>query len=123
VRIVAFRRLGKHVFLLIGNPIGNGFDPHVYFDRMDPRAGSVGPFAAFPASQRKIRERLLDLARRTGATVVDPYPTLCNGDRCRRISPAGVAIFKDATHFNARWATENAGFVDDTLASRAYGAN
>lgn len=114
--IVELKRSGKHVYLLVGDPIETDFDPHVYFDRF-ARVAPVPKdhFATLDTSELRTRTRILSFARRIGTTLIDPYPTLCDEDRCRRISESGVAIFEDDAHFNPDWALDHADFIDVAL--------
>ena len=110
------KKAEKHVFLLLGNPIDYSFDPHVYFDRF-VRTGSApsNRFATYTLGQSQLRQRLIDLAKRAGVSIIDPYADLCKDVSCLRITKTGTAIFKDSSHFNPDWAIDHASYIDVAL--------
>lgn len=109
--------LGKRVFLLIGNPHSaslNSFDLRVRLGT----AKTLEPdrFAPVPAEQFRLRDEITALARRAGATVIDPFAALCSdGVLCRATSDQGVPLFRDGWHFNRDWVRDGATFIDEAI--------
>jgi hypothetical protein len=112
----SLRKQHKKVFLLLGNPMSEGFDPHTHIARLTEfkplRADS---YVTLDTEQERLRRSLLQLAAKTRADVVDPFPALCDSDKCRWLSDDGVPIYKDDSHFNPAWGLAHAGFIDKTI--------
>ena len=47
-----------------------------------------------------MRSRILEIARKTGASVIDPYESLCNTEDCPALSQDGTPIYKDYDHLS-----------------------
>ena len=111
-----FKRQGKQVYLLLGNPIIPEFDPHVHIQRLTKRQPlQTAPLVPLIDKQQRLRSDLLQIAAEAGAKVVDPVSSVCEPEKCRWITPEDMPIFKDASHFNPDWAASNAKFIDETL--------
>jgi hypothetical protein len=112
----------KPVFLLLDNPYGANFDPHSFLNRN--RWSKASAFAGtarttdMSAAQLRLHDELVLLAQRSGAAVIDPYPALCTGLKCIRISDAGIPIYKDPSHLSAAFIRDHADYIDRTLMSR-----
>ena len=118
--IGSLRTAGKRVYLLLPIPVGHGFEPGQRIG--GSRLGTLTvlplpPSIAMPPSQRRLHDRLAELAARSGAIAIDPLPTLCSADdQCRRSDAAGVPIYiKDGAHLTARYVREHADFLDPAL--------
>ncbi|MDR3514560.1 MAG: acyltransferase family protein [Azospirillaceae bacterium] len=113
--IRALAASGKHVYLLLGNPISKEFDPTRANIRFS-NATRFNPDRVVDIDERQLslRNELLTLAARAGAVVIDPFPLICDGVRCRVTTENGLPIFKDASHFNPDWARRRADFIDGT---------
>jgi len=74
---------------------------------------------ALPASQRALHDRMRQLARDSGAEVIDPIPSLCDAqDQCLRSEADGTPIYiLDGVHLTARYVAQAAGFLDRALLS------
>jgi peptidoglycan/LPS O-acetylase OafA/YrhL len=114
-QIAALVQAKKQVFLLLGNPIHGQLNPF----RLDRLAapGEARPRRTPPLdpAQAQLRQELIDVARRAGATTIDPYPILCPQGICTAMDVDGQPIFKDASHFNPDWALAHAGFIDPAV--------
>jgi peptidoglycan/LPS O-acetylase OafA/YrhL len=113
-----FKLQGKQVYLLLGNPIDNNFDPHVHVPRLTAwHSMQIGQYVIIDEKQEQLRDKLLHLAVETGVLVVDPFLQICHEGRCRWITDDGMPIFRDTSHFNPDWAIAHANFIDMTLQS------
>jgi hypothetical protein len=110
------KKIKKEVYLLLGNPFGYRYDPHLYVNRL-AMAGSFLPdkHTVFDGNQRQLRSTLIDLARRSGVSIIDPYATLCEDNKCERISETDTPIFKDLSHFNPDWAIDHTSYIDVSI--------
>jgi len=115
--LVNLKKLNKNVYLLIGNPISNEFDPHTYIPRLLPADSvkQIDRYAVFKKDQEQLRDMLIEVARRAGVLTLDPYSMICKNDKCKRISENGLAIFKDSSHFNPDWAIKHTSYIDISM--------
>jgi peptidoglycan/LPS O-acetylase OafA/YrhL len=111
----------KPVFLLLDNPYGANFDPHNFLSRNRWRrtsaAADISRTTDMDAVQMRLRHELIRLGKRSGAEIIDPYPELCEGQRCIRISDDGIPIYKDQSHLSALFVRDHADYIDRTLVS------
>ncbi|HNY29563.1 MAG TPA: acyltransferase family protein [Fibrobacteria bacterium] len=119
----ALRRLGKtrKVYLLLDNPGTIANDP---FQRL--RGGRLFALEVLPApdslapaaDQAGLRDHLLEMARRLGVEVLDPWEMLCDADRCLNALPDGTPVYKDDNHLRGSFLAERATFIDRVLTER-----
>lgn len=119
-RIVALRREGKRVFVVLSNPSSESFDPRRMVSRISGRYEPPPPLpleeflkTAGPAI-RSVR----DAAERGGATIIDPLPVLCPDGQCPAVTPDGLPIYKDASHLRSSYVLTHATFIDQIFAPR-----
>jgi hypothetical protein len=115
---------GRRVFIILSNPTSPLFEPVFPTDiRLSPHLPSslgsdngsridAGPFEAFAAP---VMNRLRAIAAQTGAKVVDPRLTLCDGIICPATDSKGMPLYLDSNHLNGSNARERASFVDEML--------
>lgn len=60
-------------------------------------------FENFQARTKDLRDRLTDIARRTGATVYDPAPALCSDGVCPTLGERRVPLYFDDVHLRASY--------------------
>ncbi len=116
----SLRASGKRVYLLLAIPVGPEFGPRSQLSghRLgNLRADPSTPTAPLPASQRRLHERLRQVAIESGAVVIDPIAALCNAeDQCLRSEPDGTPIYiKDGVHLTASYVERSATFLDPAL--------
>jgi len=114
VTLSKLKNSNKMVYLLLGNPINSAQSPYIYSKRIG-NFRQPDRYVVLDESQKQLRLRLLDLATGAGVSVIDPYLTLCNNDKCERISETGIAVYKDSSHFNPDWAIEHTDYIDISL--------
>lgn len=106
----------KKVYLLLDNPVGPQYDPHLYVARL-------GHFDSHQAEQRvkldvyqqQIRNELVALAERDHASIIDPEPRLCVNDDCIRMTTRLSAVYKEQSHLSADWIVDNADYIDSSI--------
>ncbi|WP_322030577.1 acyltransferase family protein [Paraburkholderia sp. J76] len=106
----------KKVYVLLDNPVGDPFDPHVFL----PRIGRFDPDQAggrvkIDGLQQSIREELIALAERDHASLIDPESRLCVDEACIRLTGKGSALYVDRSHLNPDWIVEHADYIDSSI--------
>jgi hypothetical protein len=113
-------RAGKRVFLILPNPDAPGLNPASLLPQrlpwLGPRKaqGNVALTDAL-AHSAQLRGRLNELAKRAGATVIDPVPFLCDGPRCQTIGPDGRSMYVDDHHLRPSFVREYAKYIDQIV--------
>ena len=115
-----FARQGKRVYILLSAPLDPGFAPLQMVRRTvlapgfqldirsparDDIAKNFDPFVS----------RLRQIARETGATVIDQMNALCDAHVCSAVTPGGEAIYRDQFHLRKAFVRENVHFLDETV--------
>jgi peptidoglycan/LPS O-acetylase OafA/YrhL len=115
---------GRRVFIILSNPTSPRFDPHfppeLRFALRLPRSLPPGtaplvdaaPFESFVAP---VMSRLRDIAAQSGARVVDPRSSLCDGMTCPAGDSNELPLYLDSHHLNGANARERATFIDEML--------
>ncbi len=100
------RAHGKKIVLVLSSPRSHSFDP----DTMLRRKGLLGwevrlpqpiPRDAFEKLRAPVDDRLREIARRVGATTIDPADWLCSVQYCPALDARGRPLFKDLSHIRA----------------------
>jgi peptidoglycan/LPS O-acetylase OafA/YrhL len=109
----------KTVYLLLDNPIGGGFDPRTFFDADRLSRIKKTPSRTTPIDHAELvlRQKLIEIARRSGARIIDPLPSLCHQDQCYRLNADGTPIYMDDAHLRPSYVREYATFMDKALLS------
>ncbi len=127
--ITALVRHGRRVLIVLSSPTSPVFAPvfppqarfALHAARSFPLAQGphidVAPFEAFTAP---VRNRLVNLAARAGARVIDPLRTLCPAMSCPSTSEDGLPLYLDSNHMGNTAARENASFLDETLLAERH---
>ena len=58
------------------------------------------------------RSHILNIAKKTGAEVIDPFEYLCNQNYCPALSSEGVPIYKDYDHMSLYTVTHLVHYLD-----------
>jgi peptidoglycan/LPS O-acetylase OafA/YrhL len=114
---------GRRVFIVLSNPTSRLFVPvfptEVRLSLHPPRRLAangprvdVRPFESFVAP---LTDRLRNIAAQTGAIVVDPRITLCDGLICPSTGLDGLPLYVDSNHLRGSFARERASFLDEML--------
>jgi peptidoglycan/LPS O-acetylase OafA/YrhL len=115
---------GRRVFIILSNPASPRFDPHfppeLRFALHPPESLPPGttplvdaaPFESFVAP---VMSRLTNIAAQSGARVVDPRSTLCDGMTCPAGDSNELPLYLDSNHLNGANARNRATFIDEML--------
>jgi hypothetical protein len=118
---VAVLAKSKQVYIILSTPKDDRFSPKSMLNgsrwtsltrRRDVPAPDIVDFVQ---SVAPIRERLLAIAARHGAKVIDPIAALCNGTVCPAVSQNGDPNYIDFEHMRPFYVRENATFLDQVL--------
>lgn len=117
-------KMGKKVFLVLPNPNSPTNNPASMLPRRLPwPAPKPIPRGAdmkeIVARSGFVRDRLIGIASRTGAVIVDPMAYLCNLSSCATLTAEGRLIYSDDHHFQSAWVRHNATFMDQIVAGDA----
>jgi hypothetical protein len=58
---------------------------------------------------------MIEMAKRAGATVIDPVLSLCQDDACKVRMVDGTPIYKDSSHLRPFYVRDFADFIDVAL--------
>ena len=101
---LSLTKSGKRVYFVLDNPFGEELTPKNLVKRsvIDGVHIKITPLPTSKALQRDepTRTRILEIAKKTGASVIDPYEFLCNKEDCPAISEDGTPIYKDYDHLS-----------------------
>ncbi|WP_321912813.1 acyltransferase family protein [Paraburkholderia sp. J11-2] len=106
----------KRVYVLLDNPIGDPFDPHVFLARIgrfDP--GQAEQRVKIDGLQQSVRKELIALAKRDHALIIDPDADLCVDEACIRVTGKWSALYEDRSHLNPDWIVKNAAYIDPSI--------
>jgi len=121
--IEGFIREGKRVYIVLPMPTGPIFRPR----SMIPRSLTNLSFrvsvpdirtTAVVSHMHPVVERLVQIAARTGALVVDPVAALCRDSVCPVLTADGEPVYRDGGHLNPQYVRQNVGFLDDLVRSK-----
>jgi len=115
-----YRRIGRRVYLILPIPKGAEFDPHHLIVR------GVSDFgfriARTQVDQRKvvqelepITSRLREIAKSTGAIIIDPIEFICRDGVCPTLMADGSPTYRDQSHLRPAFVREHATFIDDIV--------
>lgn len=110
----------KRVYVVLSSPVGGEFDPRQMIRRTVVPPG-FRPALYVPKridvmkAVDPIESKLLEVARLTGAHVIDPKLVLCSDITCPALSAAGDAIYHDAFHLRPSYVLQHASFMDPTI--------
>jgi peptidoglycan/LPS O-acetylase OafA/YrhL len=123
--IAQLRTLGKDVYLVLQPPAGAEFDPRSMYtgsrlDELRPRL-HIKPFdiVAFNARVRAQRSRLVAIAAKTGARIIDPSKAMCSAVICPVVAADGAPLYTDSIHMRPVYTRKVAHFLDQTITASA----
>jgi hypothetical protein len=113
---------GHKVYLILSVPADNRFDPKQMVRRsfagisLDPQALSGAPLADVLSGAEGSNQRLLGIAKRTGAMTLNPVPDICGaGPVCSSFFGNGEPKFADTMHLRPIFVKDNITFLDNLL--------
>ncbi len=119
-KIMELRGLGKKVYLIGNIPVGPEVDPSIMVRRsLLPIGFSINKSgikkSEFLGKYGEIRQRLVDISTRSGATLIDPISYLCSDAVCPSVLDDGEPIYKDGGHLRPSYVREKVHFLDETI--------
>lgn len=111
----------KTVYILLNSPKDSQFSPKSMLDgsrwtvltrRHDRPTVNISEFLQNSAV---MRERLIEIAERHGAKIIDPVASLCKGSICPAVSEQGEPYFMDNEHMRPFYVRSKASFIDETV--------
>jgi peptidoglycan/LPS O-acetylase OafA/YrhL len=118
--VTRLTRSGKSVFIVLPIPTGEQFKPRRLIRRMswdfsfqvhEPHITK----AEVVAYLRPIVSRLQQIAKHSGATLIDPVASVCTELECPEITPQGQLVNRDGYHLNPAYVIEHVRFLDALL--------
>jgi peptidoglycan/LPS O-acetylase OafA/YrhL len=110
---------GKHVVIVLSSPYGKQFDPREMAQRdgWTFRVHLPGPVSreAIDSDSAYIDDRLIEIARRTGTSVLDPLDSICNSKVCPTLDARGKPLLKDDSHLRSSYVRSNFKAFDDLV--------
>jgi peptidoglycan/LPS O-acetylase OafA/YrhL len=107
---------GKQVYFVLDNPFGEELAPQSLVRRSLFHGIQVAivPFSKQQAIKRDepVRSRLLQIARNTGAKVIDPFEDLCGENLCPALFVDGMPIYKDYDHLSDNAVINHVHYLD-----------
>ena len=109
-------RSGKRVIILSSSPEAASFNPRAMFSRFNgfnrPSPVKKADFNRFIAP---IEDRLIQVANRTGATLIRPADYFCEAETCPATDANGDPLYQDDQHLRPSATVKRATFIDGTL--------
>jgi peptidoglycan/LPS O-acetylase OafA/YrhL len=117
--IVKYEQLGKRVYVVLPIPRGESFDPPSLVKRSILDLGFVVQKQIDRASVDALLEpassRVTQVAKSTGATIIDPVPFVCHNDYCPTLADDGLPVYTDNSHLRAAFVREHITFLDSMI--------
>jgi peptidoglycan/LPS O-acetylase OafA/YrhL len=107
---------GKKVYFVLDNPFGEELAPKNLVSRSIISGVQIKPtpLSKNISLQRDepIRTRIMNIAKKSGAFVIDPYEYLCNREECPALSDDGIPMYKDYDHLSLYAVTHQVHYLD-----------
>lgn len=118
--IAQFRGAKKKVYILLPAPTGLIFRPRSMITRSlsDLSFRIRGPnvtTASIVNQVSPIVMKLRQIAKNTGAIIIDPITYLCAGPTCPVLTSQGTPVYRDATHINPQYMRESVSYLDSVV--------
>ena len=103
--VIAFKRAGKKVYFILDNPFGEELAPRSLVERSFSHGIHINLIKLSKKNailrDEPIRTRIINLAKKTGAIVIDPMKSLCKHNNCPALSSSGTPLYKDYDHLSS----------------------
>jgi hypothetical protein len=102
--VSALTKSGKKVYFVLDNPFGEELVPRDLLKRslfggIEIRVTPLSKSKAIESGE-PVRTRIINIARRSGAGVIDPIDGLCVSNVCPALSADGTPIYRDYDHLS-----------------------
>jgi hypothetical protein len=120
--IDTMRQAGKEFYVILDNPFGEEVAPRFLLNRsfFHKIRISVTPLSKAQAIERTepFRSEIQNVARLTGAKIIDPIEHLCD-DTCPMLAADGTPLYKDYDHLSKYTLTHRVHYLDFLLKSES----
>ena len=123
--VAALITRGHRVSLLLSSPINALFDPLHMITRtltgfaVNPEIHTPLPLTTLHQTTADADRRLTEIARNTGASIIDPYPDICGpGPGCSAFFDGLEPKFADEKHLRPIFVSEHIRFLDELLTGK-----
>jgi hypothetical protein len=117
--IAKYEELGKRVYVVLPIPRGEAFAPSSLVKRSILDLGFVVQKQIDRASVDALLEpassRLIQIAKSTGATIINPVPFVCHSDYCPTLADDGLPVYTDGSHLRPAFVREHITFLDPII--------
>lgn len=114
--LLKLRELGKEVYIITGIPYGDDYGPKHFFHRnftADWKMSLKHASKTSWNSQNSItKNHLINVAKNTGAIIIDPEDTLCSKETCKTYLGDDFPIYKDVGHLRPSYVKNHVKFLD-----------
>lgn len=126
--VASLRKAGKRVVIVLQPPSGQAYDPRNMYQ--GSRLDSIYPLknipnvdlVSFNHANAAARARLIAIAAATGAELIDPTTSLCEGNTCHVLDASGAPVYTDTTHMRPSYSRRVANYLDDLVMPPRAGA-
>jgi peptidoglycan/LPS O-acetylase OafA/YrhL len=114
--VKALRDSGKEVYIVLDNAFGEEYSPRFmlkrsFFHGITIKATPVARREALDRTE-PVRSRLMEIARKTGSRIIDPFEYLCDERICPVMSAEGLPVNKDYDHLSADTVINHVRYLD-----------
>ncbi len=118
------RSSGKQVYLVLDNPFGEELSPRSMLKRSVFHGITLLKLAQLNTQtviqrDEPVRSRIITVAQKAGAKIIDPIEYLCNPQTCPTMSSDGMPIYKDYDHLSDDTVINHVHYFDDMLSDAA----
>ncbi len=112
-----WRSQGKQVYLLLNIPPGPEFDPHNLIKRslsnftLKPRLSGGISVEEYRKRTEQISPKMIEVARRSGAILLDPTDYLCHDGWCDAVTADGDPIYQNNDHLRGSFTRTHPEFI------------
>ena len=109
---------GKRIVLLLDNPEDERFNPKAYFEGSRMKNMEIKSYIEqipINPEQGKLKERLVEIAKRQNVEYIDPADYFCIDGMCNIFSEDGNPIYKDSNHIRPYYVREKAAFIENLV--------
>jgi peptidoglycan/LPS O-acetylase OafA/YrhL len=107
--------MGKQIYIILSTPYDESFDPRYNLpSRLTGKfetTQEVVDLKTFRKADKVMRDKLIEIAKASGAELIDPVPFQCPNDICQ-IRDGDRPVYKDSNHWRPFYARKMAGFLD-----------
>jgi len=108
----------KKVYLILDNPTGKEYDPQLFYagSRLLGMQDQRSLYGNFDNKEDLVlREKLVEIANRANAIVIDPVKHMCFEGKCPRMLDDGTPIYTDKSHLRPFYIEQFASYIDIAL--------